>query len=590
MNPNVRKIMDDERDDFIQRMTETQVSYVLRNVIVDAIPQLKGEDDKKLFASSGFNGKTLNTSAKIVEALFRPQLMADPKDMPQNDFFSSVAALLKKNAITEADYRFDHLMGKFDRNDLNPDDVEVGMKIAEEFKGTGYLMPGLADQVREGLSAFSAEQAELVEEIRKDVSDDVSEAQSKNELVQDAIQEIHTAAKDEATPAEPIAGPEVAPEAPAEDPTPETGEPTDTPVEEPASEENTPPVDDTDDTDSSSVQPVVTKESVMMTALQVATEAIPVSPLKLLNMTPMSRDTMVEKFIRAGGNVDDEVDARLSSLESAIKLDRDPLLKPKFDEIKKAATEALSLTRFYSEKIYDIGLTPSGIFRKHDPYAVECAKQITERFVHGKGKIALSPTKPTNMTQAIESAFQLAHIKNLKLQGKKIDNSLIMAHESALYGSFEEFAKDDKSKLESIVELGGIKMSNVFFADFARSTGVATSEKNLKDGSPEDKSELANRVVDKLEALYGRKLRDDEKEIIYAVAAGEEPFPLTNLYEKFIISSGRKAVDSGANFTSENLEQKARVFTTLVKTLEHLHIAKGADLESLEAYLMETSI
>lgn len=749
MKLQVHTILNEERDAFIQRFTELQVSYVLRNIIYDSIPRVKGDDDRKLFEVNNFNGKTFNTAAKIVQGIYREQLKMDPKDMSQNDFFSNVSAFLKKNAITEADYRFDRAVDKIDSGKIDETSDDVGVKIAKEFEGTGYLTPNLADMVREGLTAFAREQDDIINSIKQDVIEDIDEAKEKNEVVQGAIQEIQEAQKEEQEEVQPESDEptgdttEIKDESEESDPD-ETSDDFDEDQESSGEEPVTADIqpDDDPEVDEQSSEGILNgaglakkkavagktaKESLDKTlekwskiagvvkrtnkwadkkgykkatsktemdknltfwsrfqlgsskygakmagggfwpavfgassltdtmvegvmvravcgklrsgldylrglggqwfvltmyagyikpngtvtyqkvynarwwftvaskecllASEVAEEAIPVSPTKLINMKPMSKDTMMEKFIKISGTIEDDVKSRLLAAKVAVDTDRDPLLKPKFEELEETATEALSMAKYFTERLDELGLTTRGIFRKDDPYALESAKQIATRFILGKNtKFRLHPAPPKNTTEAIQSAFELLHLKSLKRKGNVVSKELIYAHESALFTNIDDFGKEDKKKIESIMQLDGVEMKNVFFSDFVRDTGITFGERNVNTKAPEAKGELIERAVARMENHFGRELRDEEKEIINAIANDQEPYPLSNLYEKFIIGVGRKAIKEGGDFTSESSEVTARVYTTVVKSLEKLNIASKEDMSKLETYLLNTSI
>jgi hypothetical protein len=651
MDPNTQALLAQEREDFINHFTSAQLSYVVRNIIVQSVPQVRGEDDKKILISAGFNNRALNTASKIVDATFREQIKLSSDDMQNTDFFKSAAGFLKANAVVEADYRFDKVLDRLAGPEINSEDREaVGAVIATEFANMNYTCPGLANRVAEGFRAkFSFEQDDIINDIKENVNADIEEAKDKNVIVQTAIEDIHDAqqadqtkddglgpdASDTGLPADggdgaaPPAGTDGAPEVtPAGDiaaaagevtPTPETAaaDPSTAsddgivddfaPTEEEPAKDDTPPAATADD--ATKTADAAMQES--QQAEQVAAEAIPVNPSVFKVGKLMGCAEMVERFVKIGGNIHDAVDSRLRALERASsslieesskqaqfeKPDpKDIVQKPPIEsahalsDFKQVAKEALRLTDFYVGCMTEIGLTPRGIFRKKDSFAVESGREIVRRFIRKNKGVSPTPIFPKNLDQAREAAFDLIQLRQAKAAGENVNHESIMSRESALFTSIADFSESDVAKIQAIVQLGGIKVPNLFFSDFAQDVKMTVMEQQVTDKPETYKADLVEKTTAKLTEYFGRPLKDYEVDIIKAVNDGQEPYPLANLYEKFIVSVGRQEVAAAEPISSESMEFKARVYTTIAKSVERLNLAKGKDLDNLQSYLLTSSV
>ena len=598
---SIRTIIDGERKDFIDRFTAVGLSTVTRNIIINAVPKVKGDADKDLFASTNFQGKVQNTAAKIIQANFRDQMHLSPEEMKDDNFFGNAAIFLKKNAITEADYRFDRTLDQLENGKLDKDDKEIGMKIAEEFKSLGYTKPGLSDRVRETWRAmYAQEQGDIVEQVKDEVQGEIDNAQEKNKVVELAVSEIHDAADEEAASTgtdafgddsgdqptdgnNDLGGTEDAPPAP----TKPTGE-------DNGSGSGTDPETGLDgatvgDTTASGDGSVPAKEQ---TADDVAENEVPVSAASFEEKENTSTETLVLKFLAVGPEkISDAFKYRLKALKMAIESDRAyEALKPKFEKLESRVAEALVLSKDYSFHLTNLGLTPRGIFRKDDPIAVESAKQLVVRFIRKTGKIRLNATPPTNMMQAVESAFELVQLKRMRDDGLAVDRKLIQSREGMLFSSITDFAEGDKEKINAITTILGFKVENAFYPEFVQDTGMTIQERNVKDKAPTTKDDLIARIEKRFEIVFAKKVNDEDHEIIQAVVNGQEPYSgLSMLYEKLLIGTGKKALES-STFNAEDVERRARVYTTLVKTFEKFRIIGKDDKRALENYLFELSL
>ncbi len=873
----IRSLLEQERKDFIDRFTEVTLSTTMRNIIVNSIPELKGDKDRQLFGSSMFNSKVINTSAKMIQSFFRDQVNLSPEEMDKTNFFASAAAFLKENAIVEADYRFDRTLDKFESGQLDREDQEVGMKIADEFKKLSFTSPGLQERVTESWKIlYAREMDDIVSDVKDEVQKEVEDAQDKNKTVQLAVQEIHDAAQEENDENSNTSGSDTNgsgdggdndnggerfPDSGGDDTSDNGGsssgdgsggdggvvdsssfdgssdnggddssgssgsddgnagddteevndenkgeEDQDTSNDNSGSDnsgdssnnnsgsddtgngsdDNPPPMADgssgdgsdngsnsnngssndqsgSDDgsgsssgnnngsgssnsndnknnkgsgnqsSESASALPKEPKVDVItykaygsaeiekalakisketnlkdavgravklieknslwravkdeedLTAVKKASKAlknakfltikfggyyalakvttmnaynglkkkvkksypeylvvpfvkknengtktykvvkvakrqggvdyksieasrpmtgnavidkfIPASPASISEMKVPYAQEMMESFLGVGigsTNFEKQINSRLGTLRRAAESDKGyASVLPKLDLIEKRTREALALANHYEHSFDVLGISPHAITRSKDPIAVESAKQIVNRFLTGRGKITVRPQPPKNIMQAVESAFELVQLKQIRESGRfdHISREDIISRESMLFSNIDDFAAGDQAKIHAILDIGGVKMNNVFYPDFITSTGMTIATRDVKDKSEIGKTELVERIIERFKKSFARDPNDHDIEIIESMVDSKtEPYRLANLYEKFLIAGGQTALESSTPLNGDMVEVRARVYTTLVKAVERLKIVKNRkDLESLESYLMDVS-
>lgn len=349
----------------------------------------------------------------------------------------------------------------------------------------------------------------------------------------------------------------------------------------------------------------VAKESLqnLLTAESFVCKWIPIHGRTFNEVDLPNVNEMASEAANSKGNIAEELDFRFASLEMGLKeykkasTESNDILTNKYEEFVKRSNEALDKANAFKFALAEMGLSTDGLARSSET-AFICAKNVITRFLSKSKKVSKNTLPYTSKENVLTNAFDILQLRQYCKGAESLDPMIaeeLFSRENVFYKQLVNFNDPEvKSAATAIIDLTDMKFEKAMTVNFITDYKIKAWEVNVGKNADKDINEtVVKRVKDKFEKLYCRELNDEEMEIIKATTNNEDVTEIIpSPYEKFIIKLTRDKIESresgtGFNITerdAKNIKFKAKLFTTLLKTVEKFNILDNADVREVESF------
>jgi hypothetical protein len=319
---------------------------------------------------------------------------------------------------------------------------------------------------------------------------------------------------------------------------------------------------------------------------------------------------MASEAINALGDYKRELGIRFGGLNLAIEksgatTEDKNVLRGKFAKLKQISEEAISLADMWDRSMIKLGITQNGLLNSNEN-TLCIARNIISRFLAGTKPITPFALPYTSKENVFANAFDIVQMRQyLKVDphpSKPMLDDLI-ARENVFYKNIVNLDdKELKEKATAVIDLADMKFEKAMTANFITDWKIKSWEQNVGKDQKDTNAEVVKRVEEKFEALWGRKLNDDECKIVSATTNNEDVMDIVpSPYEKFVIKLSKesiadKGLESGGlivpltSTESSTNRFKAKILATLVRSLEKFSIINEYDLNEFEKFCNSTNL
>ena len=333
------------------------------------------------------------------------------------------------------------------------------------------------------------------------------------------------------------------------------------------------------------------------TAELYAREQVPTHPRLFDEMKLPNVEDMAAEACAVTGDLNKEFGINFDSLKYGIRQLRDAKseesLMAKLDELKTISSEAFKLSNSYTNTLYDAGLSPDGLVDSREN-TFFCAANVI-KLIAGTRKISPEVQSFESDFGVLANAFDILQLrKECKNAVESVDQAKadeLFARENLFYKNIATIDdKDLRKQATAVIDMTDMKLEKTLTTNFITDYKIKAWEVNVGKNANKTMNEtVTNRVKESFKKLWGRDLNESELEIVNAVTNNQD---VTNIapspYEKFVIKLSKESLidqstESGPvklHLTAEdkaNIKFKAKLYTTLVKAVEHFGILDEND-------------
>jgi hypothetical protein len=340
------------------------------------------------------------------------------------------------------------------------------------------------------------------------------------------------------------------------------------------------------------------------TAESFASAFIPMHDRDINDMDLPDIKTMASEGVNAIGNIKKEVEIRLASARYAIdkcteSQEDKNILYEKLNKLTAISNEALNLVDSWSQSMYKLGITQDRLLNSNES-TLFIARNIISRFLTKTKVPNAIPLQYTSQENILANAFdivqlrQMLHNQENPLKGAVDD---LISRENLFYHNIVSMNdKETKEKATAIIDLTAMIFQKALTANFITDYKIKTWEMNVGRDQKDTNVEIISRVEKRFEELWQRPLNADEKAIVSATTNNEDvteiiPTP----YEKFLIKLSKESMFDKSIEDNEpirplspeenkNNRFKAKIFTSLFKSLEHFNLIDKSDLMEVNKF------
>jgi hypothetical protein len=353
------------------------------------------------------------------------------------------------------------------------------------------------------------------------------------------------------------------------------------------------------------------KEGLLLhTAKSFASAFIPVSGGALSDAELPDKYIMASEGVNALGDIKKEVEIRLAGTKYAIikgteSQEEKDILSEKLNKLTDISTEAVFLSGAWAASLHKLGLTQNGLLNSNES-TLFVSRNIISRFLTGTKTINPFPAPYTSRENILANAFDIIQLRQT-LKAEENPNSEavkdLVSRENLFYHNVVSMDdKETKEKATAVIDLNDMVFKKALTANFITDYKIKSWEQNVGKDQKDTNAEVTSRVEKKFENLWQRPLNSDEKAIVVATTNNEDvteiiPTP----YEKFLIKLSKESMfDKGvennkpiASLTPEengNNRFKAKLFTTILKSLESFNLVDKYDIMEVDKFCNSTNI
>jgi hypothetical protein len=346
------------------------------------------------------------------------------------------------------------------------------------------------------------------------------------------------------------------------------------------------------------------------TAESFARSYIPIHERDLNDVSFPEVKLMASEAVNAVGDVKKELGIRIAAAKYAIekgslsKEDKDVLFG-KIDKFASISNEAVNLSNIWGNALQQLGLTQNGLINSNES-TLFIARNIISRFLTKTKVPNALPLPYTSKENVLSNAFdivQLRHIISSQEHPVKAALDDLISRENVFYRNIVDIDDSEtKDKATAVIDTSDMVYNKALTANFITDYNIKSWEQNVGKDQKDTNAEVCSRVEDKFKALYQRELNSEEKEIIKATTNNHDvteiiPTP----YEKFLIKLSKedlaaKSTESGKQIPSlskeenENNRFKAKIFTSLYKSLEKFNLVGKDDLTEVDKFCSSVNV
>ncbi len=333
------------------------------------------------------------------------------------------------------------------------------------------------------------------------------------------------------------------------------------------------------------------------TAELYAREQVPTHPRLFDEMKLPNVEDMAAEACAVTGDLNKEFGINFDSLKYGIRQLRDAkseeALIAKLDELKTISSKAFGLSNSYTNTLYDAGLSPDGLVDSREN-TFFCAANVI-KLIAGTRQISPEVQSFESDFGVLANAFDILQLrKECKNAVESVDQAKadeLFARENLFYKNIATIDdKDLRKQATAVIDMTDMKLEKTLTTNFITDYKIKAWEVNVGKNANKTMNEtVTNRVKESFKKLWGRDLNESELEIVNAVTNNQD---VTNIapspYEKFVIKLSKESlIDQSAEsgpvklrLTAEdkaNIKFKAKLYTTLVKAVEHFGILDEND-------------
>jgi hypothetical protein len=346
------------------------------------------------------------------------------------------------------------------------------------------------------------------------------------------------------------------------------------------------------------------------TAESFASTFIPMHDKTLNDMELPNIHEMASEGVNAIGDIKKEVGIRVNGIKYAIQKstesqeDKD-ILSSKLDKLITISTEAVSLANAWSGSLQTLGLTQNGLLNSNESTLL-IARNIISRFLTGTKSTNPFPLPYTSKENVLSNAFDLVQLRqNLKAVENPNPEAVkdLIARENLFYHSVVSMDdKETKDKATAVIDLTDMVFQKALTANFITDYKIKSWEQNVGKDQKDTNAEVLSRVEKKFEHLWQRPLNADEKAIVAATTNNNDVTEIIpSPYEKFLIKLTKesvfdKSIEANTPIAPLSAKEnelnrfKAKIFTTLLKSLERFNLVDKYDLMEVDKFCNSTNL
>jgi hypothetical protein len=346
------------------------------------------------------------------------------------------------------------------------------------------------------------------------------------------------------------------------------------------------------------------------TAESFAKAYVPLDERDFNDMSLPDVKIMASEATNAMGNAKKEIDIRLLGakylIEKSDKLSKEDkiTLAEKLNKLSSISNEALYLANIWGNSMEKLNITQNGLLNSNES-TLFIARNIISRFLTNTKSPTPIPLPYTSKENFLTNAFDILQLRQeLTAQENPprpaIDD--LISRENVFYHNVAKIDDNEtKEKATAVIDLTDMVFKKALTANFITDWKIKSWEQNVGKDQKDTNTEVKARVEDKFEKLWQRPLNTDEKAIVSATTNNDDvteiiPTP----YEKFLIkltkeSTFDKSIENGkpvSPLTPEEKEAnrfKAKIFTTMLKSLEKFNLVDKYDFMEIDKFCNSTN-
>jgi hypothetical protein len=337
---------------------------------------------------------------------------------------------------------------------------------------------------------------------------------------------------------------------------------------------------------------------------------IPIHDRDINDMDLPDKFTMASEGVNAIGDVKREIDIRLSGAKYALSkstasTEDKQIIAEKIDKLATISKEAAALVDIWSQSLQKLGLTQNGLLNSNES-TLSIAQQIISRFLADTRSPTPLPLPYTSKENILTNAFDILQLRQtLKSQENPNPEAVkdLISRENVFYHNVVSIDDPEtKEKATAVVDLTDMIFKKAITANFITDYRIKAWEQNVGKDQKDTNTEVVSRVEKKFERLWQRPLNNEEKAIVSATTNNEDvteiiPTP----YEKFLIKLTKesmfdKSIENNNQIAplspkeNENNRFKAKLFTTILKSLEHFNLVNKYDFMEVDKFCNSTNL
>lgn len=594
MTPDIISTVTSQKDDFVDQFSKTLISSSLRNIIERSIPF--ESEDKAALQDNKFK-KGLNEITSVIAGDLA-QSFQSSGTVPSGSFFDNLVGTVSTYVAMEADNRLQEVINDIKLGVIDTSKLDWKATSYERFEDLKFKNKDIRSRfVDHFKSVLSLEENNVIDEIKEEVKTSIDEAEAKSQIIEETVEELNEVKKEYEQPEKPVV------EDKDKDLFKKEESPEESSTEEEPQDEGDETTEEKESVNEETVDQNKDKEEEVTTAEEAAKVYIPITKKQLKNRKKFSVESVTNDFFKSVGDIKQEATIRLNSLKYAIEAspsDKNDEFNylDEYEEVLELTTEALKNVDSIQDTFLKLGLTQNGIY-KPNHVSLEVGKNIITRFINNNKSVSVYP-KDYSTENVISNAFDIIQLKR-DINSNKYDPSTkssmineFEARESAFYKNIVNI--DDKEVKEAalnVMKLQDVKLEEVVTSTFVKDYNFNVWESNI--GSAKNVQDTVKKNVQKkFEETWGRPLNKDEMDLIEAITNNEDATEIIPTeFEKFVIKFGKEEVTNDTSSESINFKPltkkrivfKAKVFTTIYKTLDRLNILKDGDKNRFDSFL-----
>jgi hypothetical protein len=354
----------------------------------------------------------------------------------------------------------------------------------------------------------------------------------------------------------------------------------------------------------------IKKKLLLHTAESFAKAYVPIDEREFNDIALPDVKVMASEATNAVGDAKKEIGIRLLGakyvIEKSATLSKEEktILTEKLNKLSSISNEALYLANTWGKSMEKLNITQNGVLNS-DESTLFIARNIISRFLTNTKSPNPIPLPYTSKENFLTNAFDILQLRQELTSQENPPRPAVddlISRENVFYHNVAKMDDSEtKEKATAVIDLTDMVFKKALTANFITDWKIKSWEQNVGKDQKDTNAEVKTRVEDKFEKLWQRPLNTEEKAIVAATTNNEDvteiiPTP----YEKFLIKLTKesvfdKSIENNAPVSPLTAEEnevnrfKAKVFTTMLKSLEKFNLVDKYDLMEIDKFCNSTN-